>query len=230
MTVHQRPARVAVVERYRLVAQTLELALAPICHPLLVPVQSLHSTDAVLTETLRQRPDAVVVDMNLGGSVDCELLVEELAARGHVVVVLTDDDEARRAAPLRAGAAATVPRERGLSAVRDTVERIARRRPLMDADDRSRLLRSADRPQATGPRREALQRLGQLSRRETTVLWMLMRGHAPADIARIHVVSELTVRSQVKSILRKLEVSSQLAAVAAAWQAGWHPPLVEPAA
>eukprot|EP01032_Pedospumella_encystans_P035196 gene35196-39812_t len=42
-----------------------------------------------------------------------------------------------------------------------------------------------------------------------------MLGHAVRDIARTFVVSEATVRTQVKSILSKLEVSSQLAAVAA---------------
>jgi two-component system nitrate/nitrite response regulator NarL len=38
------------------------------------------------------------------------------------------------------------------------------------------------------------------------------------------VVSEATLRTQVKSILAKLEVTSQLAAVAVAHQAQWQPP------
>jgi DNA-binding NarL/FixJ family response regulator len=230
MTARERRARVAVVERFRLVAQTMELALAPICTPLLVPVQTLHSTGAVLAETMRKRPCAVVLDADLGGSVDCDLLVEELAAHGCVVVVLTDADPARRAQLLHAGADAAIPRGLGLAAVRETVQRIAQHRPVMDADDRDRLLRTADSAAPASPRRVALRRLGQLSRREAAVLWLLMRGQSPTDIARLHVVSEMTVRSQVKSILRKLEVSSQLAAVAAAWRAGWHPPIVELAA
>ena len=44
------------------------------------------------------------------------------------------------------------------------------------------------------------------------------------DIARNRVVSEATVRTQVKSILAKLEVSSQLAAVGLARSVGWQPP------
>jgi DNA-binding NarL/FixJ family response regulator len=218
------------VERFRLVAQTLELALAPTCNPRLVPVQYLHSTHAVLTETLRQRPDAVVVDADLGGSVDSDLLVEELAAHGCVVVALTDDEETRRGELLRAGAAAAIPRAGGLAAVHETISRVVERRPVMDIEDRDRLLRTAQTDRPPAARRVALQQLGQLSRRETTVLWQLMRGHSPSDIARIHVVSEMTVRSQIKSILRKLGVSSQLAAVAAAWRVGWHPPIVELAA
>jgi DNA-binding NarL/FixJ family response regulator len=40
------------------------------------------------------------------------------------------------------------------------------------------------------------------------------------------VVAEATVRTQVKSILAKLEVSSQLAAVGLAHRVGWRPPLL----
>ena len=39
-------------------------------------------------------------------------------------------------------------------------------------------------------------------------------------------VSEATVRTQVKSILAKLDVTSQLAAVGAAHQASWSPPVL----
>ena len=56
------------------------------------------------------------------------------------------------------------------------------------------------------------------------VLGALMRGAPVREIARTSVVSEATVRTQVKSILAKLEMSSQLAAVGAAYKVGWHPP------
>ena len=49
-----------------------------------------------------------------------------------------------------------------------------------------------------------------------------MRGRSVREIASIGVVSEATVRTQVKSILAKLEVSSQLAAVGLAHRMGLH--------
>lgn len=39
----------------------------------------------------------------------------------------------------------------------------------------------------------------------------------------------MTVRTQVKSILHKLEVANQLGAVALAHQVGWEPPYPEAA-
>jgi DNA-binding NarL/FixJ family response regulator len=61
-----------------------------------------------------------------------------------------------------------------------------------------------------------------LTPRERQVLGRLIEGNSVRDIARANVVSEATVRTQVKSILGKLEVSSQLAAVGLAHQVGWQ--------
>jgi two-component system, NarL family, nitrate/nitrite response regulator NarL len=57
------------------------------------------------------------------------------------------------------------------------------------------------------------------------VLGHLMRGQTVHEIATTSFVSEATVRTQVKAILAKLEVSSQIAAVGLAHQIGWHSPL-----
>ena len=80
-------------------------------------------------------------------------------------------------------------------------------------------------PVLPNPRRDLLRRLDGLTRREVDVLAHLVLGRSAAEIARAHVVSELTVRSQLKSILRKLDVSSQLAAVALVRRAAWEAPL-----
>lgn len=73
-------------------------------------------------------------------------------------------------------------------------------------------------------RRQMIERLRLLTMREQEVLAHLMQGHLVREIATIGVVSEATVRTQVKSILAKLEVSSQLAAVGAANNVAWRPP------
>ncbi|HXP98899.1 MAG TPA: LuxR C-terminal-related transcriptional regulator [Solirubrobacteraceae bacterium] len=62
-----------------------------------------------------------------------------------------------------------------------------------------------------------------LTPREQRVLAELMEGHTADQIAKESWVSVSTVRSQIKSILHKLGVNSQLAAVAMAWRAGWRP-------
>jgi two-component system, NarL family, nitrate/nitrite response regulator NarL len=69
-------------------------------------------------------------------------------------------------------------------------------------------------------------RLDRLTVREREVLAHLMKGRTVREIAAVGVVSEATVRTQVKSILAKLEVTSQLAAVGLAHQVAWRPPVL----
>nr|WP_246322030.1 helix-turn-helix transcriptional regulator [Nocardioides panzhihuensis] len=57
--------------------------------------------------------------------------------------------------------------------------------------------------------------VGSLTVREHEVLELLYDGVTVAEIAARFGVAQATVRSQVKAILRKFEVGSQLAAVAA---------------
>jgi len=63
-----------------------------------------------------------------------------------------------------------------------------------------------------------------LSRREGEVLRLLMDGMSVNKIAETSFVSVGTVRTQVKAVLRKLGVSSQVAAVALAYKIGWDQP------
>jgi len=58
------------------------------------------------------------------------------------------------------------------------------------------------------------ERLARLTLREREVLDELAAGHRPAAIARDASVSVATVRSQIRSILARLQVGSQLEAVA----------------
>ncbi len=74
--------------------------------------------------------------------------------------------------------------------------------------------------------RSVRERFDQITRREAEVLGLLMGGHQVSEIARTRFVSESTVRTQVKSILAKLQVSSQLTAVGLAHQVGWKAPQV----
>ena len=64
-------------------------------------------------------------------------------------------------------------------------------------------------------------RLEWLTDREKVVLIHLMDGYTCSQIAEMDYVTKATVRSQIRSILAKLGVSSQLAAVAMAYRSCW---------
>ncbi len=66
-------------------------------------------------------------------------------------------------------------------------------------------------------------KLDRLTPREEEVLAALSEGKRVRDIASESYVSEATVRTQVKSVLAKLGVTSQIAAVAFARELDWRP-------
>lgn len=72
-------------------------------------------------------------------------------------------------------------------------------------------------------REDRLAPFQRLSRRESEVLAGLLEGWNTEMIAEAAFVSVATVRTQIRSLMQKLGVHSQLAAVAAARRAGWTP-------
>jgi DNA-binding NarL/FixJ family response regulator len=88
-----------------------------------------------------------------------------------------------------------------------------RHEPLLPAEERRELEDSWHRAQAR--RADLADRLGRLTPREREILHLLYAGASVARIAETSKVTRATVRSQVKAVLRKLDVKTQLAAVAA---------------
>jgi DNA-binding NarL/FixJ family response regulator len=131
-------------------------------------------------------------------------------------------DRSRWGEAIRHGARTVLSKSRPLNDILSTVRRINQGLPVLAHEEREELLREWQRQRAE--HQELLGRLNLLTAREGQVLGHLMQGRTVHDIAVAAVVSEATVRTQVKSILAKLEVSSQLAAVGLAHQVGWRPP------
>jgi DNA-binding NarL/FixJ family response regulator len=111
------------------------------------------------------------------------------------------------------GAALVVSAQTALDATCDLMEDLAVGRTPRSGRRRRQQLIRAWRSFAL-QRDDLIARLETLTDREEEVLQQLYTGTAVKEIAEDANVTESTVRSQVKAILRKLDVSSQIAAVA----------------
>lgn len=116
-------------------------------------------------------------------------------------------------ASLEAGAVAVLPTNASLDDLRHAVLWVAMGREVMPPALQSRVLQEWH--EHRDAEQDLAERLTSLSPRELAVLNSLSEGLPVKEIAEQVGVSEGTVRSQVKSILRKLGVRSQLAGVAA---------------
>ncbi|MCW2764486.1 MAG: LuxR family transcriptional regulator [Nocardioides sp.] len=216
--------RVAIIEDHALFAESLELALSLEGYDVRrTPHQGAGTTvNAMLAAVLRARPRIVLLDLDLGPYGDGARLIAPMAAAGIQVVVVTGSpDRPRWGECLRNGARKVHVKTQPLNEILATVRRINQGFPVIDRSERDQLVQLwRDQRQE---RHQMTERLQLLTQREQQVLGHLMRGRTVREIAANSVVSEATVRTQVKSILAKLEVSSQLAAVGLAHHIGWRP-------
>jgi DNA-binding NarL/FixJ family response regulator len=207
---------VLVVDDHELVGTSLVLSLrsegfaARRCRPA--------SGAAVLAAAAELPAGLVLLDLDLGRDaggrhIDGLALVEPLAEAGWRVLILSaTSDHARVGAALAAGAAAWVSKTAPLPTLLRAVRELLAGREIMTSGRRRQLVelhlaRSAERRQLTD-------KLDRLTQREREVLAQLAAGQRAQAVAEHFVVSLATVRTQIRAVLTKLEVGSQLEAVA----------------
>jgi two-component system, NarL family, nitrate/nitrite response regulator NarL len=216
--------RVMVVDDHSLFAESLVIALRAtgVAAQCVVPRAEM-SASRLVKEVRQAHPDLVLLDLALGCGVEGTSLVSSLTGFGVAVVLVTGSgDRSRHGEALAAGAIGVIHKSMPFATIVETVSRIRAGLPVMSRETRAELV--STHRDAVSSQHDVRQRFQQITRREAEVLGMLMAGKQVSDIARIRVVSESTVRTQVKSILAKLQVSSQLSAVGLAHEVGWQPP------
>jgi two-component system nitrate/nitrite response regulator NarL len=215
--------RITIIDRHMLFADSLALTLEQEGY-LVTPVEFNHadtSMATILAAGLRSAGRLVLLEHNLGRIGDGTRMIAPLTASGAAVVLLTEsNDPAQWGEAVRQGAQGVLRKTCTLTQVVATARRIHNGLPLMTPDQRAAVIATAlaQREEAHAIRL----RLSLLTPCEMEILGLLMKGEQVRDIARTRVVVEATVRSQIKSILAKLEMRSQLAAVGAAHRVGWR--------
>ncbi len=215
--------RVLIVDDHMLFAESLELALSLEGYDvrrLELPEEG-GSMATLRSLALRANPRTVMLDLDLGRFGDGANLITPLARAGVNVVVLTSSQEMGRWGEcMRLGARKVLPKSAALQQALSTVRRLHQGLPVVTREELEALLDAWTRERQV--KDDLRRRLDRLTPRERQVLGALIEGRTVRAISKDSVVSEATVRTQVKSILNKLEVSSQLAAVGMANHVGWR--------
>jgi DNA-binding NarL/FixJ family response regulator len=211
-------ASIAIVDDHELLSQSLELALG--AQGFAARVHAVEDLEATLTSVLESQPDVVLLDLQLGPVGHGLALVGPLTRAGTRVLVITGvTDRCEIAATIEAGAIGYVSKSKPIDVLLETINRVARGEQVMSDAERHDLLTTLRRWRAEDEAVHAP--LERLTDRERQVLQALADGHGVAEIAHSGFVSVATVRTQVHAILSKLEVGSQLEAVAMAHRYGW---------
>jgi two-component system, NarL family, nitrate/nitrite response regulator NarL len=215
--------RVLIVDDHVLFAESLELALSLEGYDVrrLVLPEEGGSMATLRSLAVRANPRTVILDLDLGRFGDGSNLIAPLARAGVNVVVLTASEEKGRWGEcMRLGARKVLSKSEALQHALSTVRRLHQGLPVVTREELEVLLEAWTKERQLHD--DLRRRLDRLTPRERQVLGALIEGRTVRAISKASVVSEATVRTQVKSILNKLEVSSQLAAVGMANHVGWR--------
>jgi len=219
-SVDQESVTVLIVEDHALLAQTLVMAL--IAEGCSARVADLIDHATLLQQVGRDRPGVVLLDLDLGALGDGGELVQPLTELGaRVLVVSGSTDRMRLAETVERGAVGFVTKQAPFEQLLSTVLDVVAQRPVLSTARRYELLAGLRSARAT--RNRDLASFRTLTPRERDVLAALAHGQRAETIAAAAVLSQATVRSQIRGVLAKLGVNSQLEAVALAWTVGWFP-------
>lgn len=208
---------VLIVDDHELFSTSLRMALR--AHGIDAHQLTPDSYEGILSRAAEIPVGLVVLDLDLGQNAEGKWLhgtkvVADLRQAGWKVLIVSGSspDKPGTAAAIAAGAIGAVPKSSGFDALLEAVVKAAAGEPLMSEFEHQTWMARHRSYQAQ--ERVLAQRMARLSRRELEVLELLAEGHRAAAIAGKFVVSMTTVRTQIRSVLAKLEVNSQLEAVA----------------
>jgi DNA-binding NarL/FixJ family response regulator len=213
--------RVLIVDDHPLIAIGLQLELA--ARGWQVETTSGPTAASVIDRARAFQPECVVLDIHLGSAVGSGVdLIAPLRQLGACVVMLTGETERGiLAACLEAGALGWISKSAFLVEVVASIEDALAGRSLIGRASREAMLDELRAQRSS--RHRSLSPFEQLTPREERVLSAMIDGASAEEIAKADFVALTTVRSQIRSILQKLGVRSQLAAVAQANHAAWRP-------
>ncbi len=209
---------VVLVDDHPLLATAFRLQLQAAGHD--VELVDPGSRDHLIDDVVAHRADLVVLDLGLpfdGGGLS---LVEPLVGAGVRVAILTgESDRSLWARCSAAGAEVILGKDEPLDTLIEAIGRLLHGLPVRP-HQRAELAELYRVYRAERERRRA--GFEDLSKRERQILAGLVAGRGPNQLAECDFVSVQTIRTQIKSVLRKLDVNSQLEAVARATACGWR--------
>lgn len=212
------PQRIVVVDDHEVVLHGLNAMLRHFPDEVDL-VGSATTAAETLSLVAELTPDVVLCDVRIGKESGLDLCRQITAQypRSKVVILTVYDDEHYLYQALRVGASGYVLKRTGGRELVSYLRQVRDGEVVVDQALAGRVALSAARLSAGEFWSGA--HLG-LTQRESEVLELLVSGHSNKAVARRLVISEDTVKTHIRGLYRKLEVSDRSGAIAVALREG----------
>ncbi|MCX5309875.1 response regulator transcription factor [Streptomyces sp. NBC_00154] len=183
--------------------------------------QAVDGLDAV-SKVAELAPDVVLMDVRmpvLGGIEAARRITSPHDAQVKVLILTTFDLDEYVYEALRAGASGFLLKDASVEELVHAVRVVAAGDALLAPNITKRLIAEFSRMTAA-PRAPLMDRVGDLTERETEVLSLIAQGLSNAEIATRLVVAEQTAKTHVSRILAKLGLRDRTQAAVFAYETG----------
>ncbi len=200
--------RVLIVDDHSVVRTGLRLVIQG--SPGLTIVGDAANREEAMTLAARERPDIILLDLDLGGESGVAIISDLIAAAGDArVIILTGlrDPEVHRKAVM-VGAMGVVSKENAAEVLIKAIERIHAGEAWLDPTIMAGVLNEMS-GKSKKKDREA-EKIATLTNREREVVALVGKGIKNKEVAERLFISETTVRHHLTSIFDKLEVSDRV--------------------
>jgi len=208
------PIRVLLVEDHLILAESFGALLKR--DPSIEVVGMATTASAAVALARQHEPDVVLMDVRLpdGSGVEAAITIRSITKKAAFVFLTAYDSEESLTDAIEAGAAAFLAKSEAPETVVEAIKRVAGGDTLIEPGQIQFALTWRRARRRLEREREEI--VASLTPREMEVLRRLAAGaDATAISVQLHV-SPLTIRTHIRSLLAKLDVHSQLQAVARA--------------
>lgn len=203
-----RSLRVVVVDHCPIVAEGFRSVLTG--HEGISVVGIAHNAAGALREAALTSPDVVLLDLNLGADDGVKLIATLVDCYGDSAVLVVSDQVTRLVSAVKAGARGFLIKSSPVEEIAIAVHQVAAGSTPVSAPLLPLLLSEVHDPRGRSA----------LSARELEVLQLVADGRTNAEIAKAFFLSESTVKTHLRRIFGKLQVTDRASAVATAIAAG----------
>jgi two-component system nitrate/nitrite response regulator NarL len=220
------PIRIVLIDDHQIIRDGLREFIES--RPGMLVVGDAGDRDGAVQTVARERPDVVVLDLDLGGVSGLEVLPEILGAAPETsVIILTGlRDTAKRDRAMELGAKGVVLKENGVSELLNAIEKVHRTGDYWFEPGAAKRLMESRRAGAGRAADPEAVKIDTLTPTERTLITYLGKGLDNRQIAQEMHMAESTVRNNLTRIYDKLDIKGgRLALLVYAYQHG----LVKPA-